>query len=232
MNEDKKMAMSQKYEPLWDSDSYAILPKPMDALPTFADIEVLVRKCKMGDSRAWNQLVERFEALVWSSINRVGLEGEDAQDTFQKVFLILYKSLDRIESARSLPKWLATTAAREAIRQRQVSRNKSAQSLDEFENLDQMLASEEATAEQIAVAMATADVVRSAVSALPGKCPELLTMLYSEEDFSYEDIKAAMGIPAGSIGPTRARCIERLRKQLASMNFFESEFFKEDSASS
>ena len=59
--------------------------------PNTTDIEVLVRKCKAGDSESWGILVERFQALVWSSINRVGLKNEDAEDTFQKVFVILYR---------------------------------------------------------------------------------------------------------------------------------------------
>ncbi len=202
-------------------DGYAILAKPMSNDPIYADVEVLVRKCRMGDSRSWGLLVERFEALVWSSINRVGLKAEDAEDTFQKVFLILYRSLDKIESARSLPKWLATTATREAIRQYQATKSKSLPNLEDFENLDQLLAAEDATVEEMALLASNSDMIRRAMKLLPGKCPELLAILYSESDNSYEDVRAKLGIPSGSIGPTRARCIERLRKELQGMNFFD-----------
>ena len=110
--------------------AYDILARRMGKEPFVSDLEILVRKCKAGDSASWSVLVDRFQSLVWSSIYRVGLRNEDAEDTFQKVFLILYKNLDRIDSALALPKWLATTAAREAIRLHRQNRDKSAVSFD------------------------------------------------------------------------------------------------------
>jgi RNA polymerase sigma factor (sigma-70 family) len=203
--------------------AYDILAKRMGNGPFYSDLEILVRKCKAGDSASWGLLVERFQALVWSSIYRVGLRNEDAEDTFQKVFLILYKNLDRIDSALALPKWLATTASREAIRLYRQNRDKSAVSIDAVENLDEMLASEDASVEEVTLAAAQSDAIRSVISGLPGKCPQLLTLLYSGEESSYEEVKNELGIPSGSIGPTRSRCIERLRQALISANFFESE---------
>jgi RNA polymerase sigma factor (sigma-70 family) len=203
--------------------AYDILARRMGTEPFVSDLEILVRKCKAGDSASWGVLVDRFQALVWSSIYRVGLRNEDAEDTFQKVFLILYKNLDRIDSALALPKWLATTAARESIRLIRQNRDKSAIALDAIDNLDEMIASEESSVEEVMLAAAQSDAIRNVISLLPGKCPQLLTMLYSEEESSYEEVKDRLGIPSGSIGPTRARCIERLRKALISANFFESE---------
>jgi len=203
--------------------AYDILAKRMGKEPFVSDLEILVRKCKAGDSASWSVLVDRFQSLVWSSIYRVGLRNEDAEDTFQKVFLILYKNLDRIDSALALPKWLATTAAREAIRLHRQNRDKSAVSFDAIENLDEMLANEEATIEEVTVAAIQSGAIRRVMSQLPGKCPQLLSMLYSENESSYEEIKTKLDIPSGSIGPTRSRCIERLRKALLSAKFFESE---------
>ena len=203
--------------------AYDILAKRMSNEPFMSDLEILVRKCKAGDSTSWNELVDRFQALVWSSIYRVGLRSEDAEDTFQKVFVILYKNLDRIDSALALPKWLATTAVREAIRQHRQNRDKAVVAIDAIENLDEILASEDVSVENVAVAAAQSDSIRKVIGQLPGKCPQLLTMLYSDEESSYDDVKNRLGIPAGSIGPTRSRCIERLRQALISSNFFESE---------
>lgn len=203
--------------------AYDILAGRMATGPFVSDLEILVRKCKAGDSASWGQLVERFQSLVWSSIYRVGLRNEDAEDTFQKVFLILYKNLDRIDSDLALPKWLATTAAREAIRLHRQNRQKTTTSFDAIENLDEMLASEEASAEEITIAAVQSASMRRILGKLPGKCPQLLLMLYSDNESSYQEVKTKLGIPSGSIGPTRSRCIERLRKALISENFFESE---------
>ncbi len=211
--------------------AYDILARRMGKEPFVSDLEILVRKCKAGDSASWSVLVDRFQSLVWSSIYRVGLRNEDAEDTFQKVFLILYKNLDRIDSALALPKWLATTAAREAIRLHRQNRDKSAVSFDAIENLEEMLASEEATIEEVTVAAIQSGAIRRIMSQLPGKCPELLSMLYSENECSYEEIKTKLEIPSGSIGPTRSRCIERLRKALLSANFFESELNPDNESS-
>ena len=204
-------------------NAYDILEKRMGNEPFILDLDILVRKCKAGDSVSWGILVDRFQALVWSTIYRVGLRNEDAEDIFQKVFLILHKNLDRIESARALPKWLATTAAREAIRLHRSNRDKSTIALDAIENLDELLASENASVEEIAVAAAESDAIRKIISQLPGKCPELLTLLYSDVESSYEDVKIRLGIPVGSIGPTRSRCIERLRQALILGNYYEIE---------
>ena len=211
--------------------AYDILARRMGKEPFVSDLEILVRKCKAGDSASWSVLTDRFQSLVWSSIYRVGLRNEDAEDTFQKVFLILYKHLDRIDSALALPKWLATTAAREAIRLHRQNRDKSAVSFDAIENLDEMLANEEATIEEVTVAAIQSGAIRRVMSQLPGKCPELLSMLYSESESSYEEIKTKLEIPSGSIGPTRSRCIERLRKALLSANFFESELNPDNESS-
>jgi hypothetical protein len=219
----KNVKIDQSSEPIEPGETYDILAGRMGNEPHILDLEILVRKCKAKDSAAWGQLVERFQALVWSSIYRIGLRNEDAEDTFQKVFLILYKNLDRIDSARALPKWLSTTAAREAIRLQKQNRDKATTALDAIDNLDEMLASEDILIEEVAIAAAQSDIIRKVISRLPGKCPQLLSMLYSDEENSYEDVKTQLGIPPGSIGPTRSRCIERLRQALISSNLLESE---------
>ena len=206
------------------NNAYDILAKRMANEPSVVDLDILVRKCKAGDSASWGILVDRFQALVWSSIYRVGLRNEDAEDIFQKVFLILHKNLDRIESAVALPKWLGTTAAREAIRLHRSNRDKSTIALDAIENLDELLASEDASIEKITVAAAESDAIRKIIGQLPGKCPELLSLLYSDVECSYDEVKTRLGIPIGSIGPTRSRCIERLRQSLITTNYFENEF--------
>ena len=196
--------------------AYENLAKRMGKEPFASELEILVRNCKAGDTEAWTTLIDQFQSLVWISIFRVGLRNEDAEDTFQKVFVILYNNLNRIESALALPKWLSTTAAREAIRLQRVNRAKALLALDALEGMAEMIPSAEASIEDLTVAAAQSADIRAVISQLPGKCSQLLGLLYTDADRTYEDVRVLLGIPAGSIGPTRYRCIEHLRKALIS----------------
>lgn len=170
-------------------------------------IERLVVRCRRGDDAAWRQMVDLHQNLVYSVVRRMGLNDDECGDVFQQTFLALYRSLDRIEDAGRIPKWLAVTASREALKQR---RNRSSTPLSE--DLEAVLESEEASAEALAIEGVEADGVRLALMELGGRCKELLTHLYIEE-LSYQEL-AEKGFPMGSIGPTRARCLEKLRRIL------------------
>lgn len=138
------------------------------------------------------------------------LDANDAADVFQTTFLALYRNLDRIESAAALGKWLAVTAARESIRlKRQQSR--VVHEDGDGPGLDEILADEDASVEAQAVDGIEAEYWRKAVISLGGRCEQLLSALYFD-DKSYEEIVAELGMPIGAIGPTRARCLEKLRK--------------------
>lgn len=167
-------------------------------------------RAKRGDARAWDRLVDRFQNLVYSVARRNRLDANDASDVFQATFLALYRNLDRIEQAATLGKWLAVTAARESIRlKRQQSR--VVHEDGDGPGLDEILADEDASVEVQAVAGIEAEYWRRAVISLGGRCEQLLSALYFD-DKSYEEIVSELGIPIGAIGPTRARCLEKLRK--------------------
>ena len=85
------------------------------------------------------------------------------------------------------------------------------------------MASEEATAETNALAAIESDQLRGAILAMAEKCRRLLTLLYIEEDVSYQDISESLNMPVGAIGPTRARCLSKLRRDLQSGGFFEED---------
>lgn len=174
-------------------------------------------RCRAGDTAAWHRLVEDFRRLVYSIPKRGGLSDEDCADVFQATFITLYRELDRIQTPESLPKWLAVVAARETYRhQRHRDRNRPAGDY----TLDALLADEEEGAENLSVAALEAEAVRAGLDALQEKCRRLLTYLYME-DRDYKSISAALAIPIGAIGPTRARCLQKLRDLLAKGGVFE-----------
>lgn len=184
------------------------------------DLETLVKRCLNRDHEAWSLLVDRFQNLVYSIPRRYGLSDDDASDVFQVTFQALLRNLDRIEEPRTLPKWLAVAAARESLRVKRIS-GRSLSAEERGLDLDALVDSESVAADENAVAAERADAVRRLTSDLKERCRDLLTMLYLEDDPSYQEISEKLGVPIGAIGPTRARCLEKLRKKLEEAGFFE-----------
>lgn len=183
------------------------------------DLERLVERCRRGDHQAWSRLVDRFQALVYSVARRYGLNEDDSADVFQTTFQSLVRSLDRIESGQALPRWLAVTASREALRIRRIKGRTS-----DFDSsgltLDDIVASEEADAEETSIAMDRAMRLREALAEITGRCRQLLELLYMDEA-PYAEIAETMAMPIGAIGPTRGRCMEKLKAVLGKRGFFE-----------
>lgn len=186
-----------------------------------ADLPRLVMRCKNGDPKAWEKIVDRFSSLVYSSARRVGLGDADSEDVCQTVFIKLYQNLDRIENPEAIAGWLAVTASREAIRVNKIAQ-KSVTLDEDAPGLEETLVSEEALADELASVSQSVDQIVSVLSELREKCKKLLTALYLEDDPSYIEIAKSTGIPIGSIGPTRARCIEQLRSKLAKTGYFDN----------
>lgn len=189
------------------------------------DLERLVARCRHGDERAWSEMVERFQRLVYSIPRRMGLREDDAADVFQSTFVALYRSLDRIESPKTIPKWLSVTASRESLRVRRVAASTLSSTLDEGPTLEEVVADEERNAEQLAVVASESHHLRDATDRLGGRCSKLLTILYFEEDVSYQAVSERLSIPVGAIGPTRSRCLQKLRKILHAEGFFSAEAY-------
>jgi RNA polymerase sigma factor (sigma-70 family) len=191
----------------------------MSLLSRVDDLDHLVRRCLKKDSRAWSELVDRFQNLVYSVPRRYGLNEEDAADVFQNTFQALLRNLDRIESARTIPKWLAVTASRESLRIKRISA-KSMGAEDRGLDLDTVVDYEERSAEENAIHAERSDLLRRHTQSLNDRCRDLLTMLYLEDEPSYQEISEKLNMPVGAIGPTRARCLEKLRKSLEGEGFF------------
>lgn len=185
------------------------------------DLESIVGRCRIGDQRAWSQLIDHFQGLVFSSIRRCRLPEDDAAEVFHSTFVALFQHLDRIDEPKAIGRWLVTTAMRDAIRRFHSIKKQATDAMSQFgEGAGFDLPSEENLEDEV-VQREEAHAARLALAKIDTRCQELLRALYSEEESSYQEITARLGITMGSIGPTRARCIEKLRKVLKQDGFFE-----------
>lgn len=197
-------------------------------------LERALTRCRRGDQDAWALVVRHFSALIYSICRRCGLEAEDSSDVFQTVCTQLYRNLDRLEKAETMPKWMAVTTAREAVRVKRIGDRNRGVSFGEDTTLEEVLATDEEGAHELATKAEQAHQVRAMLAQIPERCQKLLTLLYFEEDVTYSEVSESMGMPVGAIGPTRARCLEKLRAELNRSKFFEvnvSDLASEDSLS-
>lgn len=181
-------------------------------------MESLLRRCREKDADAWAALIERFKGLVYSIPRQQELGEDDAADVFQHTFQALLANLDRIESPQHLGRWLAVTAARECVRMRRLRERLPTGT--EPETLDEVLDAEERGAEVHAMQALQTQEIQNAMKMMPERCRRLLDLLFFEEQLGYQEISDRVNIPIGAIGPTRARCLEKLRKILAERGFF------------
>jgi RNA polymerase sigma factor (sigma-70 family) len=173
-------------------------------------VSALVARVCDGDREAWDELIERYAPLVWSICQRFQLSRQDIDDVGQGVWLLLVENIGNLREAAALPGWLATTTRREALRVRRVAQRHDHAGLppDGQVPVDPGAANIE---EEFIVAERNA-ALRAAFAELQPNCHELLSLLVADPPLAYADISARLNIPVGSIGPTRARCLNRLRR--------------------
>lgn len=183
------------------------------------DTGVLVRGAAGGDEVAWRGLVARFSNLVWAVARAHRLANADAADVYQTTWLRLAEHIGRIEHPERVGAWLATAARRECLQSLR-SAAKTAPT-DDMDRLDITAAVGNPTEEAVLAAetgredAARAAAMWRAFERLSGRCRELLRILMASPPPSYAEVAAALGLPLGSIGPTRARCLQRLREEMA-----------------
>jgi RNA polymerase sigma factor (sigma-70 family) len=182
-----------------------------------ASDESLVLACRRGDGTAWDVLVNRYQRLIYTIPRRAGLDEDRAAEVFQRTFVRLLESLGRIRQPESIHAWLVTTARRETL---QLIREESAQQSlsSRRENLDEAPASEAIPDEgplpgETLERLEDQHLVRMAIAEMDQRSQDLLNLLYYHP-LSYAEIAALLDIPEGSLGPTRARCLEKLRRLL------------------
>jgi RNA polymerase sigma factor (sigma-70 family) len=172
----------------------------------------LVARARDGDQHAWNEIVDRYAPLVWSICNRYQLNRNDIDDVGQTVWLLLVEQLGKLRAPAALPGWLATTTQRECLRLLRAARR-----YDSFRSPgDNLMSSDESLMiEQEVIAAERNAALRVAFAELPPRYRQLLSLLLADPPLSYAEISATLQIPIGSIGPQRARCLERLRRSPA-----------------
>ena len=174
------------------------------------DNVTLLAAAAAGDQRSWEAIVDRYAGLVWAVARSFRLSAVDAADVTQATWLRLVEHLRDIRDADRLGAWLATTARREALALlRHAGRDVPAGDWE----LEPELPDREPVEAGMLRAERNADLWR-AFDRLPWPCQRLLRVLLAEPAPTYAEAAAALSIPVGSIGPTRARCLQTLRQRL------------------
>ncbi len=173
-------------------------------------------------------MVETFSNLVYSVPARMKLNADDCADVFQATFLALNRGMDRIENAVALPKWLAVTASREAVRLKRVNARSGGDASFDDLDLDSLVASEDQSVEHAVEQALDVEAIRAGLARLPARCRDLLELMFRDEEPTYQEISAKLDIPLGAIGPTRSRCLQKLRKILAQRAFFADNVYPGD----
>lgn len=171
----------------------------------FPDNRALVRACQAGDALAWSEIVDRYERLVYAIPLKEGLSREQAADVAQETFATLMTSLHRIRQPERLASWLMTVARRLSWRERNRSDrgqvDVSGIDVEDIRSLDDD--------------WTTVEWVYDSIQGLAEPCRSLVVSLFFDPDEpSYAEIAMRLGRPVGSVGPLRARCLDRLRALL------------------
>lgn len=182
----------------------------------------LAARCNRGEGSAWEVLVKRYQRLVYAIVRRIGLDEHMAADVFQTVFTRLLEHLPKLTQQDRLQAWIVTTAKREALLQRSRGLRNLSMTRDDSEAGDDSATAEWDVADNALLpedaleTLQSQNQVRQGLDRLDTRCRDLLTMLYGDADeaVAYDDIAARLDMPVGSIGPTRARCLGKLRKLL------------------
>lgn len=177
------------------------------------DLHHLVAAAAAGETEAWNGLVQRFGTMVLAVARSCRLNDADVAEVHQVVWLRMVENIGRIEQPERIGAWLATTAKRESLR---VVRARGRMTFDH----DGLLQRADAAAKPVdagPIEEERARAVREAFALLPSHCQRLLSLMAGDEPMSYKEISKTLSMPIGSIGPTRGRCLEHLRRILDQM---------------
>jgi RNA polymerase sigma factor (sigma-70 family) len=187
-------------------------PSPANS-PADSSVSDLVARARSGDKQAWDALVERYAPLIWSICRRHRLGRADADDVAQSVWLRLISQLDRVREPAALPGWITTTTRRECVRVSCAAHGPYASIYPlDVESLPDQRGG---AAEQELLAAERQAALRDAFSQLPPNGRQLIGLLIADPPVPYADISAQLGIPVGSIGPTRSRYLNKMRRHPA-----------------
>jgi RNA polymerase sigma factor (sigma-70 family) len=171
---------------------------------SFTELAALARA---GDERAWRMLCNRLRNVVWKTVNGFRLGAHDAQDAFAATFFRLAEHLGDVRDPERLPGWIARTATHEVYGILRARRR-----LEPVADHDEVssVAAEEADHDTRLLRSELQNAIYEGLKRLPQRCQRLLRLLIAEPALDYHDIGLALGVPHGSIGPTRRRCLDQL----------------------
>lgn len=195
----------------------------MGTISQAASDDALLAACLRGERAAWDALVDRYAGLIYSIPLKYGLSEADAGDVFQSVCVTLLEKLGTIRDPHRLPAWLITTTTRESWtlvrgRRRELAGAVAAgrrSDEGELQPADESVDPAPLPEEEL-LALERRALVRNAVGQLPGGCRRLVEALFTDtaQRASYQELADALDIPLNSLGPTRARCLAKLRRLL------------------
>jgi RNA polymerase sigma factor (sigma-70 family) len=207
-----------------DADIDAALPYPVEPSAPCAGrdssmITDLVSGARKGDQRAWDALVACYAPLIWSICRGYRLSDADAEDVGQSVWLHLVDRLGKVRDPAALAGWLATTTRRECTRVRRKARETRAAGPD----IEIIAAKPTETAGEDLLAAEHHAALCEALADLPPAGRHLMALLAADPPLPYAVIGVRLGLPAGRIGPARARYLNRLRRHPALAALIEAD---------
>ena len=185
-----------------------------------AEVTVLIRRAAEGDAAAWNGIVDEYAGLLWSVVRGFRLNEAQSADAVQTTWLRLVEHIADLREPEHVAGWLKTTAHRVCL---QVIRQGGREQLTDWEEDRGPVSGvryegpDEDGPEAAAMRQEQQVLVRRALAELPDRHRQLMELLVASPPISYQDISARLGMPVGSIGPTRARILARLREALATV---------------
>ena len=176
----------------------------------------LITDCRRGSQAAWDELVARYQRLIFSIPRRAGLTDEQAADVFQEVFLTLFEKIDDIEQPEKIRSWIVTTAKFKTWAT--VRSSKGLYSPGNEEEMEQEMANLADTmplADDMLIELEQQHLIRAALKRLEERCQKILSMLYlSQTTATYSEVAQVVGVGETSISPLRSRCLKKLEKLL------------------
>lgn len=176
----------------------------------------LVRRCVRGDQGGWDELVGRYQRLIYAIPRRAGLSEEQAADVFQEVFLTLFEKIGEIEQPDRIRSWMVTTAKFKTWAVVRGSKGHySPATEEEMESEMANIRDETPLADDLLIELEEQHLIRTALLELEERCQKILSMIYLQEPAAtYVEVAVAINVGETSISPLRSRCLKKLEKIL------------------
>jgi RNA polymerase sigma factor (sigma-70 family) len=188
----------------------------LDATTLGKEDAELVARCRRNDQTAWDELVDRYQKLVYTISRRAGLAEDQASEVFQDVFLTLVEKIDEINQPEKIRSWIVTTTKFKTwaiIRGAREHRGR--ETAEEFDFKMASIEDNSPLADDFLIELEEQHLIRTGLRSLNERCRQILSMLYLQSSAaSYAEVGAAIGVGETSIGPLRSRCLNKLKKIL------------------